>query len=53
MYHSRFKGSHYESGLKYGKLLAKNNINPLEKLKSQMKEKILLINACLYIIIFP
>ncbi|ELV05096.1 choloylglycine hydrolase, partial [Brachyspira hampsonii 30599] len=33
MYHSRFKGSHYEAGFKYGKLLSKNNINPLEKIK--------------------
>ena len=27
MYHSRFKGSHYEAGLKYGKLLDLNMVN--------------------------
>jgi len=27
MYHSRFKGMHYEIGLKHGGLLKKNNID--------------------------
>ena len=27
MYHPRFKGNHYEIGLKYGGLLKKNNID--------------------------
>uniref|UniRef100_UPI003F4B7E5F hypothetical protein n=1 Tax=Brachyspira catarrhinii TaxID=2528966 RepID=UPI003F4B7E5F len=39
MYHSRFRGSHYEAGLKYGKLLAKNNINTLEKIKISNERK--------------
>lgn len=39
MYHSRFKGSHYEAGLKYGKLLSKNNTNPLEKIKISNERK--------------
>ena len=28
MYHSRWKGSHYEAGFKYGNLLFKNNKKP-------------------------
>lgn len=28
MYHSRWKGSHYEAGFKYGNLLFKNNKAP-------------------------
>lgn len=39
MYHSRFKGRHYEAGFKYGKILAKNNINPLEKIKISEERK--------------
>lgn len=30
MYHSRWKGSHYEAGLRYGQILYKNKTNPLD-----------------------
>ena len=39
MYHSRFKGSHYEAGFKYGNILSKNNINPLSKIKISKERK--------------
>lgn len=39
MYHSRFKGSHYEAGFKYGKILARNNINPLSKITISEERK--------------
>lgn len=28
MYHSRWRGSHYEAGLHYGNILHKNGVNP-------------------------
>ena len=39
MYHSRFSKTHYNAGLKYGKILAKNNINPLDKIKISEERK--------------
>lgn len=30
MYHSRWKGSHYDAGLNYGRILHKNGINPMD-----------------------
>lgn len=39
MYHSRFKGSHYEAGFKYGQILYKNNVNPFEKIKLSKERK--------------
>lgn len=30
MYHSRWKGSHYQAGLQYGNMFKKNNINPFK-----------------------
>ncbi|WP_295154802.1 C45 family autoproteolytic acyltransferase/hydolase [uncultured Brachyspira sp.] len=39
MYHSRFKGCHYEAGFKYGRMLARNNINILDKIKISNERK--------------
>lgn len=33
MYHSRWKGSHYDAGLNYGRILHKNGINPMEGIR--------------------
>lgn len=32
MYHSRWKGSHYEAGLHYGRVLHKNGVNPMKSI---------------------
>lgn len=32
MYHSRWKGSHYEAGLHYGNILHKNGVNPMSSI---------------------
>ncbi len=39
MYHSRFKGSHYEAGFKYGTILFKHGINPLNKITISKERK--------------
>ena len=54
MYHSRFTKSHYEAGLKYGKILAKNNINLPNKIKIS-KERENFAKKCIpiYKKIFP
>ncbi|MEI0531108.1 C45 family autoproteolytic acyltransferase/hydrolase [Brachyspira pilosicoli] len=39
MYHSRFKGSHYEAGFKYGSILFQHNINPINKIKISKERK--------------
>ena len=32
MYHSRWKGSHYEAGLRYGNILHKKGVNPVDNI---------------------
>jgi len=44
MYHSRFKGTHYNAGYKWGELLYKNN-----NIISNKPTFILLINVCQFI----
>ena len=39
MYHSRWKGSHYQAGFQYGSMLSKNNINPFKNF--MLKEELL------------
>lgn len=46
MYHSRWKGSHYEAGLRYGKILFKNGINPLDSIPIG-KDRIAFVEKCI------
>lgn len=40
MYHSRWKGSHYEAGLRYGTMLYKNKTNPMEHIPISTERKV-------------
>lgn len=39
MYHSRWKGSHYEAGLRYGNILYKRGINPMSNIPISNERK--------------
>ncbi|WP_353095207.1 C45 family peptidase [Tissierella praeacuta] len=39
MYHSRWKGSHYEAGLRYGNILHKNGVNPMNNIPISYERK--------------
>lgn len=40
MYHSRWAGSHYDAGLRYGTMLYKNKINPMDSIPISSARKI-------------
>lgn len=39
MYHSRWKGCHYEAGLRYGNMLYKNGVNPMSSISISNERK--------------
>ncbi|GAA0701698.1 C45 family autoproteolytic acyltransferase/hydolase [Paraclostridium ghonii] len=45
MYHSRWNGSHYEAGLRYGNRLYKNGVNPMDNIPISNERKDFAINC--------